>query len=201
MEICEISKNQKKLIQSVVNIHLNTFENFFLTFLGRGFLFHMYSSYCEHKDSTLLSALDETGAVIGFVAYSKNMSQLYKHMIKRRLIPFAWYSFWAFIRKPKIFMRLLRAFLKPSEVARTEKYVEISSIGVAVNEKAKGVGTMLLQEVKRRVDFSTISYIALETDAVNNDSVNYFYKKNGFELVREYETREGRKMNEYRFRK
>ncbi|KXU16623.1 hypothetical protein SORDD17_00170 [Streptococcus oralis] len=39
----------------------------------------------------------------------------------------------------------------------------------------------------------------LETDAVNNDRVNHFYEKNGFQLHREFTTAEGRKMNEYMY--
>lgn len=200
MQIRVISKDEKKLIHAVVEIHLNTFKGFFLTFMGRGFLRQMYRSYCEHDGSVLLAAADEEGTLLGFVAYSEDMSGLYRFMIKKHLIPFAWYSLGAFFRKPKVFMRLVRAFLKPGEVEREERYVELSSIGVDPNVKSKGVGSLLIDAVKQRVDFSKIAYISLETDAVNNEGANHFYVKNGFELVREYETREGRKMNEYRFR-
>ena len=51
------------------------------------------------------------------------------------------------------------------------------------------------------MDFAKYAYITLETDAVDNEEVNRFYQKNGFTLARTYETREGRKMNEYRYRK
>ena len=49
------------------------------------------------------------------------------------------------------------------------------------------------------VDFNNYAYINLETDAENNDAVNRFYVKNGFELARSYFSPEGREMNEYRF--
>lgn len=97
-----------------------------------------------------------------------------------------------------VFMRLLRAFLKPSEAKRNEKYVELASIGVSPECKSKGVGSALISELRRITDFNMYRYITLETDAVNNEIANNFYKKNGFELYREYKTREGRKMNEYR---
>ncbi len=201
LTIKEIKSTEKQMIDDIVEIHLATFKGFFLTFMGRGFLRQMYRSYCEHTESTLLCASNSEGMLVGFVAYSENMSGLYKHMIKKHLIPFAWYSLGAFLRKPKIFMRLLRAFLKPGESERSEHYVELSSIGVSPDVKSKGVGTRLVDEVKRRVDFSKCAYIALETDALDNEGANRFYVKNGFELIREYETREGRKMNEYRYKK
>ena len=97
-------------------------------------------------------------------------------------------------------MRLVRAFLKPSESVREEKYVELASIGVRPDCKSGGVGSVLIDALKERVDFSEFAYITLETDAVDNETANKFYVKNGFSLEREYETHEGRKMNEYRYR-
>ena len=200
MEIRAVQKNEKELIKKIVEIHMKTFEGFFLTFMGKGFLTKMYLSYCDHPDSGLLVAEDKEGVPLGFLAYSANMSGLYKSMIKKRLFSFAFYSVGAFFRKPKVFMRLIRAFLKPGESKREESYVELASIGVSPDIKSKGVGSALIDHLKGLVDFSKHAYISLETDAVNNEGANHFYVKNGFVLTREYETREGRKMNEYRYR-
>lgn len=197
MEIKIASAKEKDVIKKVVEIHIKTFNGFFLTFMGKGFLRQMYSSYAQYDDAGLLVAYEDDTPV-GFLAYSSDMSGLYKYMIKRKLIPFAWYSLCAFFRKPMVFMRLLRAFLKPSEAKRNEKYVELASIGVSPECKSKGVGSALISELRRITDFNMYRYITLETDAVNNEIANNFYKKNGFELYREYKTREGRKMNEYR---
>lgn len=195
----QISAEEKQNIERVVQIHLDTFTGFFLTFMGRGFLRQMYGCYCCHTPSGLLGAFDEQGQLLGFAAYSGDMSGLYKYMLRKRLIPFAWYSLGAFLRKPKVFLRLIRAFLKPSESKREEAYVELSSIGVAPAAKGRGIGSRLLAHVKQITDDSRYAYVALETDARNNESANRFYRKNGFTLVRTYETREGRSMNEYRF--
>ena len=200
MDIRKIDSSEKQIIDEVVRIHLDTFTGFFLTFMGKGFLTQMYRSYCEHAESELLAAFDDGGKPVGFLAYSGDMSGLYKYMIKKKLIPFAWYSMGAFCRKPKVFMRLIRAFLKPGESSRDEKYVELASIGVDPNVKSKGVGSQLIGYLKDTVDMNAYEYISLETDAVNNEGANHFYVKNGFVLEREYETHEGRKMNEYRWR-
>lgn len=196
--IREVKSEEKELINDIVSIHLNTFTGFFLTFMGRGFLNQMYRSYCDHDESGLLVA-EEDGKAVGFLAYSGNFSGLYKYMIKTRLIPFGWYSVGAFFRRPSAFMHIIKAFLKPSEVKRDEKYVELSSIGVDPTIKSKGVGSLLIDELKKIVDFNKFAYITLETDAVNNDGAIHFYEKNGFVRERMYETDEGRKMFEYRF--
>jgi len=195
-----VSNYDKKIVENVVEIHLATFEGFFLTFMGKGFLRQMYSSYCDHEESGLLISCDNEGKIIGFLAYSYNMSSLYKFMLKRRFLPFVWYSAMAFFRNPQIFLRLLRALLKPSESKRDEKYVELSSIGVSPEFKSCGIGSKLIENLKSIVDFNVYSYILLDTDAENNEHANAFYVKNGFSLNRTYSTREGRKMNEYIFR-
>lgn len=196
--IREVKSEEKELINDIVSIHLNTFTGFFLTFMGRGFLNQMYRSYCDHDESGLLVA-EENGKAVGFLAYSGNFSGLYKFMIKTRFIPFGWYSVGAFFRRPSAFMHIIKAFLKPSEVKRKEKYVELSSIGVDPTIKSRGVGSLLIDELKKIVDFNKFAYITLETDAVNNDGAIHFYEKNGFVRERMYETDEGRKMYEYRF--
>ena len=199
MQIRSISVAERDMINDVVTIHLNTFQGFFLTFMGRGFLKLMYRSYVEYNASGVLVAL-ENGKPVGFLAYSGDLSGLYKYMIKKRLVPFAWYSLGAFFRKPTVFMRLVRAFLKPGEAKRQEKYMELASIGVDPACKSKGVGSQLIDLLKEMVDFNEYAYITLETDAVNNEAANRFYKKNGFVAEREFETNEGRKMIEYRWR-
>lgn len=198
IEIRKVDAKEKQIIKEVVQIHLDTFKGFFLTFMGKGFLRCLYKSYCQYRESGLLVAFDGDNPV-GFLAYSGDYSGLYKFMIKTKFITFAWYSLGAFIRKPKIFIRLIRAFLKSNDVKRDERYVELASIGVKPVAKSKGIGSMLISELKGLVDFNVYSYISLETDAKDNEIANHFYIKNHFKLKRTYETREGRLMNEYIF--
>lgn len=196
--IREVKSDEKKIIDEIVTIHLNTFTGFFLTFMGRGFLRQMYQPYCDHEESGLLVA-EGDGKTVGFLAYSSDFSGLYKFMIKTRLVQFGWYSMGAFFRRPSAFLHIIKAFLKPSEVKRKEKYVELSSIGVDPNVKSKGVGSKLIEKLKKLVDFEEYAYITLETDAVNNEGAIHFYEKNGFIRERMFVTDEGRKMYEYRF--
>lgn len=196
--IQEITDKNLELINDVVDIHLATFKGFFLTFMGKGFLKQMYKSYVEYNESGIYAAF-EGYRVVGFLAYSENMSGLYKYMIKHRLIQLAWYSIGAFLRKPKVFMRLVRAFLKPKESERDENYVELASIGVRPDVKSNGIGSKLISTLKNDTDFKKYKYITLETDVINNEIANRFYKKNGFNVVREFVTHEGRHMYEYRY--
>ncbi|WP_276861669.1 N-acetyltransferase [Anaerococcus tetradius] len=198
VEIRSVDISENDIIKSVVDLHLKTFSGFFLSSMGYGFLKQMYTSYCNHDKSDLIIA-EKQGKVIGFLSYSYDFSGLYKFMIKKRLFRFAWYSLGAFLRKPRVFFRILRAFLKPSETKREEKYVELSSIGVDSNFKSEGIGTLLVEELKYRVNFREYEYITLETDAMYNDEVIKFYKKNGFIIIKSYVTHENREMYEMRY--
>jgi len=190
----------KKELDDVVKIHMETFTGFFLTFLGEGFLRHMYKGFLSHEKSGLIVAKNEK-EIVGVLAYSEDLSEFYKYLIKTRIVFFAWYSIGAAIRKPSAMIRLIRAFLKPGETKREEKYVELSSIGVSPDVKGQHIGTKMIDKLKEMFDSSKFAYINLETDAVDNEGANIFYKKNGFTLTREFETPEGRKMNEYRWTK
>lgn len=194
----EVGKNERQIISKVVTIHLAAFKGFFLTFMGRGFLTQMYQSSCEHEDSGLLVAFDDAEP-IGFLSYTRDASGLYRFRIKRKLIPFAWYALGAFFRKPKVLVRLFRAFLKPKEAKRDDKYVELGSLGVALQYRSKGVGSQLIGHLKQNIDFTHYEYIALTTDAVGNEAAIHVYEKNGFVRKRKFTTHEGRSMLEFQY--
>lgn len=191
---------KKQDIPQVVKVHLDAFPGFFLSVLGPGFLRQLYLGFLSHPQSQLLCAYDEQGQVLGFVAWSNDLSGFYSWLIKRKLPAFAFYALGALIKRPTALMRLVRALLKPGESKREEAYAELSSIGVDPKAGGQGVGRALIEAVKNAVDYQQNAYLKLETDAKDNESVNAFYARNGFVLARQYETREGRLMNEYRFR-
>lgn len=190
---------EKKHIKEIVDIHMKTFNGFFLTELGEGFLRTLYNGYMKDEESGIIVAVEHE-KVIGFIAYSKDYSRFYKNLLKRSIVEFAFYSLIAAIKRPSFIGRLLGAFGKSNEVEKDEKYVELASIGIEPESKGKGIGTLLLEYLKNITDFEEFAYIALETDADNNDMVNRFYIRNGFKLNRSYKTKQGRKMNEYRYR-
>lgn len=183
-------------VNEIVDIHMQAFPGFFLTFLGEGFLKQLYKGFITHNGSNIIGTL-KNGKIIGFLAYSENISQLYKYLLKKSISQFVFYSLKAFIKKPKIMFRLLRALTYSKISKRGEAYIEISSIGVLPEAKNKGVGTMLINALKETVDDGKYKYIKLETDKLNNGYANAFYIKNGFEIKDSYLTHEGRQMNEY----
>lgn len=186
-------------VGQVVDIHIKAFPTFFLTFLGPGFLKQLYLGYIRHPVSSLLVSCNDQVEITGFVAFTENASDLYRLLLRDRMLHFAWYALGAFFRSPSSLFRLVRALGKPKDSRRNEPYAELSSIAVSPAFSGQGIGGVLIAEVKNLIDFSRFSYLKLDTDAINNEPVNLFYQRQGFKLYRQYTTPEGRAMNEYHY--
>lgn len=197
-DIRDLGATDKEMIPNLAKLHKLAFPSFFLTQLGLPFLKALYSGYLEDSNSGIIVAESE-GLLIGFIAYSNDYPAFYKGLIRNHILRFALCSVGAVFRHPTFIKRILGAFGKSDSVIKNEKYVELASICVDPKVKKKGIGTLLIEHLKKMVDFNTYAYINLETDADDNVGVNEFYIKNGFKLERQYVTSEGRKMNEYRF--
>lgn len=196
--IRELCIEDKGYIKAIAMLHKKAFPSFFLTQLGITFLRVLYCGYLEDRDSGIIIA-EEDEEVIGFIAYSKDYSLFYKRLMKKHFLKFALSSAGASLRHPSFSRRLLGAFTKSKSVVKKEKYVELASICVDPEYQGRGIGSSLVSCLKTMVDYEVYAYINLETDAEDNERVNNFYKKNGFSLAGNYTTREGRKMNEYRY--
>ena len=196
MQIQELQDDSK--IENLAILHKKAFPAFFLTQLGLPFLRTLYKGYLDDKNSGIIVAVDGE-KLVGFIAYSKDYPRFYKSLLKHKIIQFGWFSFLAILQHPSFTKRLFGAFKKSDSVVKSDKYVELASICVEPSMSGKGIGTKLIEYLKSITDYNVYSYINLETDAKDNDSVNQFYKKNGFRLEREYVTPEGRRMNEYRY--
>lgn len=187
-------------LSRIVDIHMSAFPGFFLTFLGEGFLKAMYRGYIEYPSARLLVA-EKNMTVYGFIAYSWDMTGLYKSFLKKRLLIFAWYGFLGALRNPRALIRIIRALKSPKTAQRAEPYIELTSIAVSPTSGMKGIGQRLIWSLMKNVENMDFSYITLKTDAINNDGVNIFYQKSGFSLFETSLTPEGRSMNEYRLEK
>jgi ribosomal protein S18 acetylase RimI-like enzyme len=183
-------------VNSVVEIHLRTFKGFFLTFLGRKFLIELYLSIL--KDTSGISFVStNNNAIFGFVVGSIEPNGLYRRLLNKSWFRFCLASLLAFIRRPFIFWRLIRAFSMPSQKLTKLSCATLMSIAVDPNCQGYGVGRLLTHSFLKEAGRRGCEYVNLTTDAVNNDSTNQFYHSLGFELFRQYTTQEGRDMNEF----
>ncbi len=184
-------------VSECVSIHLRAFQGFFLTFLGPAFLKEFYTSTIMDPSGFGLVAESES-KIFGFVVGVTQPKGFYKRLLIKRALFFAWAALLPLLKKPSIFMRLLRAFQKPSEEMPAPNCGTLMSIAVSPDAQGLGVGqalvTAFLQEASRK---ENVDYINLTTDRLNNESANFFYQKMGFKRVNHFSTPEGREMIEY----
>lgn len=194
----DIVRLENKHIQEVVDVHMSAFPGFFLSFLGPNFLKEFYQSFID----------DETG--IGFVAKDSEMDQIlgaivgplvpagyFKRLLKRKWWAFCLASMKAVLKKPSITKRLFRAVLYRGQSPEGPQRALLSSIAVSPACQKSGVGKALVNRWVEEVGRRGGTGCFLTTDAEENEAVNAFYKKLGWNVESSYVTPEGRRMNRY----
>jgi len=192
-----IEPTQPADINTIVDIHMESFPTFFLTFLGPQFLRLLYAEILRSPGQVSLVARDETGLVIGFVTGVTQQASLYKRLAKQKWLQFGFASLSAVLKKPTIVLRLLRAFRYASASKQAAADALLMSIAVAPGYQQHGVGKQLVQSFLAKMNDLEVPSVSLTTDKENNDRVNAFYRSLQFELAQSYRTPEGRLMNEY----
>lgn len=185
-----------KDIDFIVSVHLNSFPGFFLTFLGKRFLTILYKSFLAEKIGILI-LIESQKRIVGFVGGVTNQNGFYRNLIKRNVVSFAWASIGAFLKKPSIAPRLIRALFKVRESKKSLADACLMSIAVVPEFSGKGIGKKLLSAFCKELSNRKCFQFCLTTDADKNDKVNRFYQDFGLKIGRTFVTSEGRKMHEY----
>jgi len=184
-------------VKQVVSVHLSSFPGFFLSFLGPRFLSVYYSGICAASEGIGFVYLNSSGTPAGFVAGTSNPGGFYSRLLKRDWFKFAMASLLPLFKNPAIATRLLRALSHPATNPVGADVAGLFSIGVLPELQGTGAGKQLVTFFLHEASLRGCRRVFLTTDRDNNDAVNRFYEKMGFDLERQYVTPEGRKMNEY----
>ena len=181
-------------VDTIVEIHLNAFEGFFLTSLGAEFLRFYYSCFVRSNETVTMIA-EENGVIYGFSASSKFCKGFNSRLIKSNLIAFGLLSFKLLLIKPISLSRLVKNLSKKGEnVIDNEDYAELYSIGVCKSAQGKGVGKMLLLKSEQVMKEEGVTRVSLTTDFDNNEQAVGFYHSMGYETLYEFVTYPNRKM-------
>lgn len=181
-------------VDTIVEIHLNAFEGFFLTSLGAEFLRFYYSCFVRSNETVTMIA-EDNGVIYGFSASSKFCKGFNSRLIKSNLIAFGLLSFKLLLIKPISLLRLVKNLSKKGEnVIDNEDYAELYSIGVCKSAQGKGVGKMLLLKSEQVMKEEGVTRVSLTTDFDNNEQAVGFYHSMGYETFYEFITYPNRKM-------
>lgn len=182
--------------EGMVRIHLDAFPGFFLTFLGANFLGEFYeAARLDPTGIALVASADER--LHGFVVGTVEPGGFYGRLLRTRWHRFALASLRAVIRRPAIIPRLVRALLLPSQSAHLDQSALLMSLAVDPSGQGRGTGGRLVSAFLATAHARGCRRVLLTTDRDDNDSVNHFYRRQGFDVCREYRTPEGRAMIEY----
>ncbi len=183
-------------IDLVVKVHLASFPGFFLSFLGPRFLKLYYYGTCTAPEGICYVFIDSNNALSGFVVGTSNPRGFYTRLLKRYWLKFSLASVSSILRKPSTIRRIVRAFFYPKGTPAGDKVAGLFSIGVLPELQGTGAGNKLISAFLEESKARGCERVFLTTDRDNNNVVNDFYQKLGFRIERQYETPEGRRMNE-----
>ena len=181
-------------VDSIAQIHLDAFPDFFLTSLGPSFLRTYYKCFVSSDDVVCVIA-EENNAVVGFAVTACKSKGFNKRLLLKNLKSFIPESLRIFFTRPKALVHLLKNFSKQSDTVNDDgAYAELFSIGVKKSEQGKGIGTRLLDETEYLLTQAAVEKLSLTTDYYDNDSARSFYQSKGFELLYEFDAYPNRRM-------
>jgi len=188
-------------IASIARVHTEAFPGFFLTRLGPPFLRSYYRTVLQFDGGQLYVAENDR-RIVGFVAGFVDPARFYaalKQSPWRFAVPLAL----GLARRPwlagRIAARICDAAARgrrTSGAVATVGRVELSSLAVRPTAQGKGIGRRLVNAFLEAARRAPASVVSLTTDAKDNDDVNAFYQRAGFQLASRRSSA-SRPMNEY----
>jgi len=181
---------------SIVFVHKNAFQGFFLTMLGEGFLVELYRAFAFRESGILRVICDDTGLVVGFAAGTTNPDVFYSKLKAECGFVFLLKMLPAMFRMPRlVFKKIWYAISYKGE--KPKSLVDSGFLSsIAVNREFSGLnfGKMLLLDFEDQLLIKAISSVYLTTDKFNNSGVVQFYNRNGYSVESEFIQADGRCM-------
>ncbi len=176
-------------LECVVNLHLECFEGYFLSKLGRHFLSAYYRVYLKFGFINFVAV--ENDNIVGFVFGYKNFIQ-FNQELKRNFIYFIFPLCLCLLKLSiykEFFYKLYNVFFKEKVNVVYEQpnnVYEISSLCVSKKSQGRGIGSMLIE---KSINFSlkdNARGVCIITDKLNNKNTIYFYESLGFKFHQEF---------------
>lgn len=167
-------------LEGIVDVHIEAFEGFFLTSLGRTFLKKFYSVYINSDDAVFVVMADRDkigGFAVGSpceVGFVRQAGFYHAALIALLLIPVVMFNF-ALLKSV-----LSRFFAKDSAPNFVAGSFLLRSIGISKIYSGTGLSSQLLHGFESLVSARNFKSLVLTTDAVENDKALGFYKKNKY---------------------
>lgn len=161
-------------------MHIQGIPTGFISSLGQEFVAALYEAIAEDKNSFGFVAIEDD-KVLGFVAFSINLSRLYKYVALKKGFKFIFV-----LAKRMLFSRVIKKIwdnlFYPSKMKKMNlPDAELLSIAIVPDGRGRGIAKQLVDAGfeecrKRRIEKVKVLV------AADNEAANKLYKKCGFEL-------------------
>jgi ribosomal protein S18 acetylase RimI-like enzyme len=190
----EIRQPEKEEVHAISEIHLKAFEDFFLSELGKDFLFTYYDALRNNNRGILLGFYENEN-LLGFCAATTLSEGFNKYLVKSNFFSFSKIGLFLLFTRPKALLRLLKNFTKSDpSVSDDGRYAELLSIGVSPAAQGKGVGKKLLMALEEYLNDKNVSQLSLTTDYYDNEKTLNFYKGMGYDIMYDFVAYPDRRM-------
>lgn len=178
----------------VANLHIQGISTGFISSLGSGFVTALYKIIAEDENSFGFVAVED-GKVLGFVAFSTNLSRLYKHIALKKCFRFGFILARKMLSIQTIKKIWANIFYPKKMKQMNLPDAELLSIVVAPEGRGKGIAKQLTDagfEECRKMGIDKVKVLV----AADNELANKLYRKCGFDLHSEVDSH-GVKSNIY----
>lgn len=170
----------------VAMLHIEGISTGFIASLGAGFVTSLYRAISESKSSFGYVA-EQEDEVIGFVAFSKNLSGLYKEILKKNFIRFGFLLAGKMLSFKNI-KKVAQNVLYPSKMKKLHlPQAELLSIVVSSKGRGKGIARELVIRGLENCRSAGIDEVKVLV-AKDNDAANSLYQKCNFEFFAELDS-------------
>jgi ribosomal protein S18 acetylase RimI-like enzyme len=168
-------------VRQVAKLHIEGINTGFISSLGIDFAMVLYKAFAGNKSSFGFVA-QENGKILGFVAFTANLSQLYKSVILKNCHRFALLLAGKMFSLKRI-KKMFETLFYPSRVKKMNlPCAELLSIVVTKEARGRRVATQLVKKGLQACRTRGIAKIKVLVGA-SNEPANKLYQKCGFELV------------------
>jgi ribosomal protein S18 acetylase RimI-like enzyme len=185
---------EKDLFPEIAVLHIQGIPTGFISSLGQEFVAVLYEAIAKDKNSFGFVAVEED-ELLGFVAFSINLSKLYKHVALKKGFKFVFV-----LAKRMLSLQVIKKvwdnLFYPSKMRKMDlPDAELLSIVIAPEGRGRGIAKQLVDAgfgecLKRKIEKVKVLV------AADNEAANKLYKKCGFQFHSEMNSH-GIKSNIY----
>ena len=178
--------------KTLAEIHLKSFNDFFLSTLGKRFLETFYKACIKNPGAVAIVCSTTEGVTTGFALASLKSKSFYRNILVGNLFAFSMEAIRLLFLRPRALLRLFLNLSKSgSDAGETAELLSIASLP---EYSGKGVGKLLLETIENKLKDHQCKAITLTTDYYDNDKVIGFYRSRGFEINSDFITYPRRRM-------